>query len=262
MFSLLLISNTSEFKTITPSEVLDLFLKGINLTSIDGKTISEEDIQAFIDASTQFIERYLSIKIFKQIISESRNYIASDFAQWGEIRTTYPIRKPFLLEGVLNKTKQLEYPTQWLSSKKSNQGQYYRKLSIIPNQDGMVTSLGAPFYGRYPFNLVNNYTDIPDYWRVTYLTGYSPEEIPADLRLAIGKLAAVEVLNILNNFILGPGIVGSSLSIDGLSQSIQTSKSAQGGAFGNMISQYLTDLKDNLLPSLKSYYKEFNMVVA
>lgn len=261
MLNLHIISNTSESKIITPSEVLDIFLKGINLSSMNGQTIKEEELETYILASTQSIERYLSIKIFKQVIVETRNYIASDFAQWGEIRTTYPIRVPLLLEGVLNQVKQLEYPKEWLSSKKSNKGQYYRKLSIIPNQNGMVTSLGAPFYGRYPFNLTNNYSDIPDYWKVTYITGYCAEEIPYDLKLAIGKLAAIETLNVLNNFILGPGITGSSLSIDGLSQSIQTSKSNQGGAFGNMITQYLIDLKDSVLPALKSYYKEFNMVV-
>jgi hypothetical protein len=95
---------------------------------------------------------------------------------------------------------------------------------------------------------------IPDYWKVAYLTGF--DKIPDNILTVIGKLASIFILQQLGDVILGPGISSMSLGLDGLSQSVSSTKSASNSAFGSRISVYTKDLEREL-PALHDFFTGF-----
>jgi len=59
----------------------------------------------------------------------------------------------------------------------------------------------------------------------------------------IGMNASIQIFNILGDIVLGAGIASISLSIEGLSQSIGTTSSAENSAYSARIRMYLEQLK-------------------
>jgi hypothetical protein len=79
--------------------------------------------------------------------------------------------------------------------------------------------------------------------------------VPADLRAAVGKMCAVEVLNIVGDGILA-GFSSSSLSMDGVSESFSSIQSATSATFGARIKQY----RDELLEYIKANKLKFGHI--
>jgi len=84
-------------------------------------------------------------------------------------------------------------------------------------------------------------------------------DIPDDLRHLIGLRAAIHPLTIAGDLVLGAGVASRSIGMDGLSQSITTTKSgAQGGAFAARIKSYKEE-DIQVLNALKSRYRRMNV---
>ena len=83
--------------------------------------------------------------------------------------------------------------------------------------------------------------------------------MPSDLVAVVGKLSAIGVLTILGNMLNGMGVTSSSLSIDGLSQSISTPRSATTHLFSGVVKQYTEEVVSTLKRIAKKY-QGFNIV--
>ena len=98
-----------------------------------------------------------------------------------------------------------------------------------------------------------------------YLAGFEDGKIPTTINQAISYMAAIQALIIGGNLVLGAGIGSSSLSIDGLSQSINTTQSAENSAYSATITEYSNQLygsnerERGLLKTLNDYYKGAQM---
>ena len=244
---------------ISPSELQDQYFFGTPIVDSNGNPMSEENIRYYIEAAQKEVEKWLNIKITKQVISEEKDFTWADFREWGFMRLTYMCVKPISLFGFISDVQQIEYPQEWLSARKTSDGElYHRNLYLVPGNNaartgaivysGITPHLG--FLGRY---------QIPQYWKITYCTGFVNP--PEDLKNFIGKLAAINIFQIIGDLILGAGIASQSLGIDGLSQSIVTTSSATSSGYGSRIISYTEDLKRQK-PILESYYRGFNMTVA
>lgn len=255
-----LIFSTSSFKAN--------YLFGIPLC-VQGKTPPPEIFfETQIKAAQQYFENMLQIKFKKQTIEESQDYSFTEYMSWGIIKTTFPVSKSLELKGRYGETEVLSYPSEWLSTKvTNNEASHYRQITIIPNASTKVSFSG---------NFINQYTGyshgmmfstrnsaiIPNFWLIKYETGF--DKIPFDLRDVVGKLASVSILTMLNEStaIGGSGMFGmasSSLSLDGLSQSV--SKMNGGDIFGKRAKAYLDEIKE-YLPTLKNIYYGYTLSVA
>jgi hypothetical protein len=231
-----------------PTELKEQFLYGIKLQSRDGTTVAEDSFYTYIKACQEEVEHYLGIKFARQIISENVSFFRDEFQQMGFIRVNYPVMKPYSLDGYLGTIRQISYPVEWLSYKKTNDGLgYYRHLYIVPNA-GAATTGTLVYQGIIPYLGISSYDQLPNYWTPVYCTGF--DKVPYDLLGAVGKLAAIQVLLIAGNLVLGrPGVSSTSLSIDALSQSLSANN-----PFNAQIEQYRKDLKD-VFDRIKFTYK-------
>ena len=246
---------------LSPSELQNLYFYGITIQDRSGKELEPYVWRHFVLAAQREVEKYLGIKIKKQVIQENLDFYNEEWRSWGYLPVTYPLVKPFRLAGFLGTVKQLEYPREWLTSRKTNDGEtYYRRVFLVPVQGGEVTTSAASilYSGVLPSLGMDGWRDIPNYWTIEYCTGFNV--IPEDLLDVIGKLASIGIFNIAGDIVLGQAAIANySLSIDGLSQSIGTTMSAENSAYSARIKMYKDEIKDSLA-KLRSYYRGVGVI--
>ena len=241
----------NEGLVMSPQELLTLYFYGINLQSKDGTNLSDDMIRYQISAAQQEVEKFLEVRLQVKFIEQTLDYYRDDY--WNKfpiLRTKLPVKKPLSLSGFLNGIEQIRYPGDWLNIKKDSEGNYYKKIHIIPTGALSGSSGSVLLSGITAYYGMTAYNDLPNYFTVQYLTGFDTDKIPADLIDLVGKFAAIKLFEQLGDVILGSGSLSSiSMSIDGLSQSV----SNQGG-YGNRVKAYLADI-DLYCKRLAKYYK-------
>ncbi|HPI18756.1 MAG TPA: hypothetical protein PKY56_00160 [Candidatus Kapabacteria bacterium] len=249
-----IIYRTNEGLFLSPFEVAEMFLYGITMTNNDGTKFSDEAIRMRILSAQKQVENYLSIKLIRQVYWENIDFIRTDYTQWGFFKTAYPVRSPLSLEGWIGTVRQIEYPISWASFHNTNDEEnYFRTIHIVPvGTRTTTTPMAVVFSGITPHLGFMGVANIPNYWKVKYVTGFSKLVYP--IVEAIGKLVAIQVLAVLGDIVLGAGISTKSLSFDGLSQSISSTNSGSSSAYGARIKQYTEELKNNM-NDLRNYYK-------
>ena len=251
--------NTDEM--ISPEELLSLYFYGIDIKSQDGTSLSSASIRMYIKAAQREIERFLDIRFKRKLLTETVDYYKDDYWYgYPKLKVSLPVEEPFSMIGMINTVEQIIYPKNWLNSKRSSEGLYYKDINIVPvGSTGAVgTSEQLLLTGLTRQIGITSYKQVPNYFNVQYTTGF--KEIPFDLLNVVGKLASIGVLNIAGDLILGAGIASMSLGVDGLSQSIASTSSATSSGYGARIIQYSKEINDTL-KRLKLAYKSLNLIV-
>jgi hypothetical protein len=228
---------------ISPSELKSLYLFGIKIEERNGTEMNDNIINTFIKSAQRQVENYLNLKLEKQIIEERLPFYRDIFEFYNYIQTSYPARKGYRLQGWVANVKQVEYPIQWLTTRTTSDNEtYHRRVHLIPV--GSTEGQTLTFNGLMPYVGMRGQSFIPDYWKIAYSTGF--DKIPEEIITVIGKIASIFILQQMGDVILGPGISSMSLGLDGLSQSVSSTKSASNSAFGARISVYLKDIEREL----------------
>jgi hypothetical protein len=194
------------------------------------------------------------------LITETLTYYRDDYLNNLPIlNTAYPVVKPLTLLGLLNNTEQVKYPLEWVNYYKGPDEMAPRRISLVPSGASVSASTNVLLIGVMAQIGIRSLSLVPNYWTVQYETGFTPGYLPTEMLDLVGKLAAIQILAIYGDLVLPPGLSGSSLSIDGLSQSLNTPIGAQGGAFSGRVKQYLLDITTTL-QRLEHSYKGINFV--
>jgi hypothetical protein len=243
---------------ISPAELKELYFYGIPIKERNGTEMSDNTILTYIRSAQAQIEGYLSVKLQKQIYTERLPFFQENWNNFNFLQVSFPARKAFSLEGWLAEIKQVAYPAQWLTTRETSDDiSYHRRINLIPIGTGTGTVIA--FSGIMPYigmRAMGGY--IPDYWKVVYSTGF--DKIPADILTVLGKLASIMIFHQMGDIILGAGLSSMSLGVDGLSQSISTTKSAENAGYGARIKNYWEEFKTEL-PRLHDKYTGFVMTV-
>lgn len=241
---------------INGRELLTLYFYGIGIVNQQGTGISTVALETYIRAAQDEIERYLTIKFFKESIEEKSDYYRDEFRGTGYIKTKYTVNTPLLLQGYIGDYLQLEYPKEWLTQNTVGGLGNARQIVVVPNSNVNTVSINAALFAGsiIPYLGLVNSRAIGSYWHVTYVTGFGCDNMPYDLLDVVGKYASMRVFNLLGDIVIGAGIASQSLSIDGLSQSIQTTSSAENAAYSARIKQYIVEIKATM-DRLKGTYK-------
>lgn len=235
---------------ISSQELQELYFYGIPVREPGGSSISQETVKNYILSAQAELEHFLNLKLTRQKITEGKDWHRNDWYSWGYIRTTYPVVEPLELGGFIGTVRQITYPKEWLSSRKTSDGElYHRHIHLVPNANAPYSHSSVVYSGVTPHLGFMGNSTIPNYWEMSYVTGFC--KVPRDLIGAIGMIAALNLFYVMGDILLSPGVSSQSISIDGLSQNISTQ-----GAFKTRIDGYVNALKE-LMPKLGSYYKGF-----
>lgn len=249
---------------ISSTELMDLYFYGFKAQSSDGSELSPDTVEFYIRSAQQEIENWLKVKFRCELMTESVSYHRDDYMNGlPQMQTIYPVNVPLSLTGFYKKIEQISYPKEWLSSHYNNDGYFRKRISIVPtagsavgtSQDVILTGITTSYYGS-----LGRYNTLPDYFQMQYVSGFSYKNFPYDLIQVVGQLAAIPLLSIIGDLLIGAGIASQSLSIDGLSQSISSTASATNNGMGSRIIEYRKSI-DQSLKRIKSVYKGLTFTV-
>lgn len=241
---------------LTVAQLKARYLFGVDLRDDSGNILTEATFAHYILAAVRWMEHELDIPILPTVFVEQHDYYRNDFGAYAflkldnapvlsveEFRVQYPSGQNVIV-----------WPNEWL---RLNAAEGH--LQVVPTAGTLSEVLigtGGGFlpalYGGLPY--------LPQLFQVTYTAGFASGKVPRNIVDLIGMFASMGPFNIFGDLIAGAGIASFSLSLDGLSQSINTTSSATNSGYGSRIIQYLKQIKQQI-PVLRRYYKGQRMVV-
>lgn len=244
-------ATTADSLLMTPKELREFYLFGIDLTDDEGRPYSDQMLRYYIQAAQAWLEKELDLPMVEtQYTNETHDHYAQDYGHWGFFQLQrYPV----------NSVQQVkfQYPSMddeviinndWIVVP---EGGAHGQIQIVPGQGniadvllipGMLMPLWSGATGR-----------VPGIWRFTYRAGFTPTNLPADLKDLIGMRASLGLLDIAGDLVAGAGIASISIGVPGLNQSIGTTSSATNSGYGARIKSYSERIKQ-ALPHVKQYY--------
>ena len=259
-------SRDAAFSVISVQELKDDYLFGLDLTDDRGNPFPNKLFERYIKSAVAYISRRLDVPLRRKVYSDINPAAdegarqASYFQQewYSYFHTQLPERPIISVESARivfpNGRVGFDFPPAWFRLDRES-GQ----LWIVP--DGTVTNLpalGLGFIGWLP--LAHGTVDwVPGIYQIEYTAGLDP--VPEDVKHLVAMQAAIGVLNIAGDLIVGAGIANTSLSLDGLSQTIGTTSSATNAGYGARIGEYKKEIKEQL-PEIRRALKGIGITVA
>ncbi|AYJ75936.1 hypothetical protein BSP14_061 [Bacillus phage BSP14] len=239
---------------------------GVDVTNPKtGEFLPDAFYKSKIEAAVAAVEKRLDIVIVPRLLREHHDFYRNDFQSFMYIHTySKPILQVEAVRLEYGGSSMYNYPPKWWRV-----DNLYGHLQMLPNTalTGDQTSLslvqaysGYPMIAGLPQTVNNNFA--PQMFHVEYVAGMLPPkrsgvtqplEMHPDLWNLVIKVALREVFEQWGRLIIGAGIANMSLSMDGFSQSIDTTQSAMYGGASADIVQLDKDIEE-LIIGLKSYY--------
>lgn len=239
---------------LTTDELIDMCFQGIDLVTYTGdyftRTFLARSINSAIDTAEQTFDIALTPRTIEKELHDYEGPGINEYSY-----TTLfvrPAKKINEVKYYLGNNPIMSIPLDWIQLDK-NAG----ALTIFPVSGGiqpLMPMVGSvmPFFGSRSY--------MPMGLSVSYEAGMEKEEIPENLLEFIYKKASISIFEVWGDQIIGAGIASSSLSIDGLSQSVGTTQSAMYGGASARILEYRKDLEE-LTPIIRRHFARINSVV-
>lgn len=236
---------------VSVDELRENYLFGLDLTDDDGNPFPDRMLEWYIRGGVDWLQKELDIPLVaKTIENEVHDHFAVDYARWGYFQLqSYPViaidRVYFQYPSM---TTESEINLDWVVlCEKGAHG----VIQIVPGQGNIAEVLMIP--GAL-FPMWSGATGrVPGIWHFTYRAGYEPGTAPPDIKHVIAMWAAIGILNIAGDLIVGAGIASKSVTLPGLSQNINTTSSSTNAGFGARIIEYQKEIKQ-AVPNLRRYY--------
>lgn len=246
--------DTSYEQIMTIRELVEQYLWGQDPAFVadDGSSQPLYTYAHNIRYGISVVEQKLGIKLLPTHIVEKHDYMREN----GMARGMWPsfhldqfpvIGTPTITLNVPGATAEA-YPEEWVRVHEET-----GDLMLVP--DGVVSGPG------FPGALLSRHQFIPDAFEIEYFAGFEPGSLPAALKEIVGLEAALGPLNVGGDLVGGAGLAGTSISLDGLSQSITTTNSSTNAGFGARILTYGKQTKD-FYKSAIPFYRGLRMRVA
>lgn len=238
---------------LSVEELKTNFLFGVDLTDDSGTPYPDSLFAFYIEAAIAQTEMELDIIIIPTVIQgEAHDFIKRDYDKYVfTILDHRPIVSVERVHLVLpTEVQVIEYdPNAFQIDHTAG------TVEVVPGS-GQIT-LGQT--GAFLPLVFGGQDYLPRAIRVDYTAGISNSivrgryGIPKNIVEYIGMLACEGPLGIAGDLIVGAGIASQSISLDGLSQSVNTTSSATNSGYGSRILQYQKRRKE-LKPAIRAAF--------
>ena len=223
---------------LSVQDLKDNFLFGLDLTDAQGNPIPDKFFERYIKAAVAGVESMLDITLAPLVVTnETHDYIQREVNQFYFLSLNHrPVQSVQSYRLQVPGGSPLTFPANWYELQKMT-----GVVEVVPRSSIALTpQVGfAPYYSQLFYAATRN--RIPGGLQVDYVAGFPPGEVPGDILEYVGKQASLGPLRTVGNLLLGAGVAGQSIGIDGLSQSVSLTKQGNG-AFAAMVSDYQQDL--------------------
>ena len=245
---------------LTPQYVRDNFLRGLPLEGPDGSPLPDSILLSKVQAVRAAFERKYAIRLAPVNIKVGNRplpgepepqevYPGIDFHPDGNLD-----HRHHLLRLPVGPVRQIHVFGLWLPGMDrpalfpQDWAHVNPRSHAVRVYPGKGLTFGLPALAGIYASLVSLGKTVPHAWHFAYRAGYTLEELAGrdyDLVDALGKLVAVEVLvpGSIDAY-LAEGVAGRSVSVDGLSQSVQLIQSPNSLKYQPLITQYLNEYRE------------------
>jgi len=240
---------------MTVEDLKAIYLTGVDLTDDTGAPYPDIMFDFAIRAAIAWAETELDLDIRPTNQDEYQNYDHLNMQAWGHIQLNrYPvISDPADMTITLqwpSMTTPYEFPTAWLRVNKP-----HGIVNIVPTIGTLSMAMALQPYFAVQSGIV------PMGLRIQYQSGFAYGALPADIRALIGMRACYPILNTAGDLIAGAGIASTSIGMDGLSQSVNTTSSATNAGYGARLIQFGKEIKEQI-PVIKRRWKNVGLAMA
>ena len=238
---------------ITTDDLRFSYLWGVDFRASNGASYTDAQIQFFIDAALEEVQRQINITIKKKRIACEPNrrglqkgkdydteegyykFRRENVERTGMIHTRErPIISVSRCDLLSRNEKIISLLPSSIIDKTKGRIEFFNRLLRPSDTTRAIESAILP-YG--PDTLERNLL-----YAIDYTAGYeTSDDVPIDLRQIIGKIAACSLLNIIGRGLMS-GFSSSSLSMDGVSESFSSTQSATSAYYGADIKEYKDDI--------------------
>ena len=209
------------------------YLAGFEFYGVDEQPLSDDFYEERLQNALATLEEATGVDVLERInVAEKHDHHSQEYDNFGYLklfrvpaRTVTGIRAVYATGGSVT-----VFPAEWVRLQVEG-----GVVHLVPTNNTFPNVIIGitPFYSFF-----GNRSYFPQLWEVDYVSGFEEDKIPRMIVDAIAKLAALDLLAVLSNFVHPIGVSGQSLSIDGLSQS----RSFNIPAFKAQIDRYRADL--------------------
>lgn len=240
---------------LSVDELKTVYLNGLDLTDDNGTPYPDIIFEWSIKFAIDWIEKELDIYTKPTAITERQDYYRRDWESWVFLQLEhYPTISVESIKVIWPAgTTVMEFDSSWIHLRPE-----IGHVNIIPAA-GSISQMLITAGGSFLPLLARGADFIPDLFEIKYTAGFALGALDMAIREIIGKKASYGPLNIAGDLLGGAGIASQSLSMDGLSQSFNTTSSATNAGYGARLLQYKGEIKEQI-ETLKRYYKGIRMV--
>jgi len=216
---------------ITPEDVKELYMAGISPVSAmkdpftgKAKVISDAIIAKFIDKAVGTAELETGLFIFPMKVPfEKKPWDRQEYDSFGYFQL---LKRPVMsVERITvtlsNNDAIYEVPLEWVEIGNAQWGQVNIIPLTIAMPNGNPTAIPTSAGGALLLSIFQGKSQwVPAFFMIDYTVGFPDGQVPKVINQYIGTIAAMDILSQLSAT-YGKSS-GSSLSIDGMSQSVST----------------------------------------
>ncbi len=238
---------------VTPDYIRNNFLYGLDLTDENANPLPDTLYWHGIKAAYHWLEQVLNIDIIaRTYTAEEADFIQGEYRRFVFLQTKhYPVTEVTKIVGKYYGSN-VNFPSDWIRLKKR-----MGIINLVP-VEGTFTQFMYPQGGSI-LPILSGVDYVPNFWQITYKTGFATNELPYNLRDVIAKRACYMPLNILGDLVGGVAVASKSIGVDGLSQSLNTTSSAENAGYSARLRQYEREFKADI-PMLKAYWNRMRLV--
>jgi hypothetical protein len=240
---------------LTPDDLRYTWLFGTDLRASNGASYTDSQIRFHIESCLKEMERRLNITIKKKrVVCEPQKRGLKPEIDYDEEEPYYTFRRERIQRsGMITARKRPVLSISKLDLlSRTNKIFSLLEQSTLDKTKGIIRFFDRPLKvndsQRAVYNAILPYGDETYnsqlFYSIDYVAGFeNADAVPKDLRNAIGKLCAIELLNIIGDALMS-GFSSSSLSMDGVSESFSSTQSATSAYFGARIKVYEDEVSE------------------
>ena len=237
-------------------EVLDAqwlrenFLYGVNLTDDSGQAFPDSMFDLCIAFAKDLLGAEIGVSLDGVQTFDERYDVS--YGDWGRNHQLQlnngPVRSITSMQFKYGDISSVSIPASWI---------YLRDPELAITE--IIAGTGTPSVsamGNWAVLQRNFDARVPAYLRVVYTAGFDGDvyPYPAMIKMAIGHLAAMLPADTAGDLIGGAGIASYSLSMDGISQSINTTSSPMFHGYSALLKSWQEQIK-RYMPILRNRYR-------
>lgn len=242
---------------LTPEQLRSRYFFGVDLTNDKGEPLPDAVWEHNVLSAIRWMEHQIDVPILPSSFVEKHDYYRSDYSAYAMVKLdNCPVLsvESFRVQYPSGQSV-IEFPLQWLRLN-NVEGQ----IQIVPTA-GTLSQVLVGAGGSFLPAIYGGLSYLPQLFEVSYTAGFAIGQVPRNIVDIIGLVAMTIPLGMFGDLVAGAGIANLSLGMDGLSQSIGTTASAENTAYGARIKEAAQVVKQQI-PLLRRYYKGMRLAVA